>query len=492
MSTEKNKIKAKSGKAVFALNAALLLLAVLIPFAFLFGICFAAPSQYKNTFLGELGDKYDRLYSIKEPKIVIIGGSSTAFGLDSELLEKNLNMPVVNFGLYATLGTKVMLDLSEDAIGKDDIIVIAPETDKQTLSLYFNAETVWQGLDGKMNMLKHIKSENKKDMVGAFFGFTSKKFGYMINGAPDPAGVYNHSSFNEYGDIIYDRPYNIMALGYDPNMTVDFDTSMLSEDFIDYLNAYIGKAEKKGAKVYYSFPPINESAIASGVTEETIYNYYDFISRNINCDVISNPNNYILNENYFYDSNFHLNDSGVTVRSANIIKDLYKALGITETVKIEIPEPPSRSEVGGETTDGDNSYAGYFTYSDFGKGLVIIGTTDEAKLLKNITVPTVYNGKTVLAIGEEAFKDCGNLKSITINANIVQFYDRVFSGCNALTRIIMNYDSAEGVAVGSDLFGGAPDSAKMYFPSQKGFESFVSDYFWGPYDANGNRIMPDY
>ena len=38
MSTEKNKIKAKSGKAVFALNAALLLLAVLIPFAFLFEI----------------------------------------------------------------------------------------------------------------------------------------------------------------------------------------------------------------------------------------------------------------------------------------------------------------------------------------------------------------------------------------------------------------------------------------------------------------------
>ena len=32
-----------------------------------------------------------------------------------------------------------------------------------------------------------------------------------------------------------------MALGYDPNMTVDFDTSMLSEDFIDYLNAYISK-----------------------------------------------------------------------------------------------------------------------------------------------------------------------------------------------------------------------------------------------------------
>ena len=34
-------------------------------------------------------------------------------------------MPVVNFGLYANLGTKYMLDIAKDFIGKDDIVIIA-------------------------------------------------------------------------------------------------------------------------------------------------------------------------------------------------------------------------------------------------------------------------------------------------------------------------------------------------------------------------------
>ena len=48
-------------------------------------VTFALPPVYDNTFIGELGEKYDRLKSIDEPKIVIIGGSSVAFGIDSRI-----------------------------------------------------------------------------------------------------------------------------------------------------------------------------------------------------------------------------------------------------------------------------------------------------------------------------------------------------------------------------------------------------------------------
>lgn len=472
----------------YVIRFAVTVLALIIPIIFLAGIAFIAPPQYSNTFLGELSDKYERLYSIEDQKIVVIGGSSTAFGLDSELLSEYMGMPVVNFGLYATLGTKVMLDLSEDAIGEGDIVVIAPETDAQTLSLYFNAETVWQALDSNASMLKHISSDNAGDLVGAFFGYASKKFGYLLSTAPDPDGVYNHASFNEYGDIVYERPSNIMAIGYDPNMTVDFSTEMFDESFIDYLNLFIEKARKKGADVYYSFPPINESCVASGVTEDTLFEYYDFICRNINCDVISNINDYIMDENYFYDSNFHLNDSGVTVRTATLITDLYNALGDLKTVEIELPEPPSRNSTEIDIEGGDNSYADYFTYEEFGTGWKITGVTDDGKLLKNITVPTKYEDKPVIAIGEGAFSGCALLKTVTINPNIIQYYDRIFDGCSALERVNMNYTSAEGVSVGDDLFGSAPDTAKLYITTQSGYESFISDYFWGPYGANGDRI----
>ena len=93
------------------------ILILILPIVLLFGYAFSIPPQYSDTFVGELDDKFERLTSIEEPKVVVVGGSSVAFGLESEILEKYVGMPVVNFGLYAALGTKVMLDLSKAGIG---------------------------------------------------------------------------------------------------------------------------------------------------------------------------------------------------------------------------------------------------------------------------------------------------------------------------------------------------------------------------------------
>jgi hypothetical protein len=81
-------------------------------------------------------------------------------------MEEMLGMPVVNFGLYATLGTKLMLDLSREYINEGDIIVIAPETDAQTYSLFFNAEAAWQAADGELSLLPKIAKENFSSMIG--------------------------------------------------------------------------------------------------------------------------------------------------------------------------------------------------------------------------------------------------------------------------------------------------------------------------------------
>ena len=44
------------------------------------------------------------------------------------LAEGGQEYAVCNFGLYGTMGVKVMLDLAEDAIGEGDIVVFAPRS----------------------------------------------------------------------------------------------------------------------------------------------------------------------------------------------------------------------------------------------------------------------------------------------------------------------------------------------------------------------------
>ena len=169
---------------------------ILIP-VILIVFAFGLSPQYDKSFYGGMAIKYDRIKNISDRKVVIIGGSSLAFGLRSDLLEQELGIPVVNFGLYANLGPKYMLDVAEDFIGKDDIVIIAPEQNEQALSLYFNAEAVWYSVDGKYEILRKIDSDHTGEMLGEFFTFVSGKFGYWKNkNKPNPEGVNMHPSIN--------------------------------------------------------------------------------------------------------------------------------------------------------------------------------------------------------------------------------------------------------------------------------------------------------
>ena len=464
-----------------------LLLLLLLPVTLLL-IGFLTPTQYGDTFLGELEVKYKRLCEIDGPKIVLIGGSSVAFGYDTKLMEEHLGMPVVNFGLYASLGTKVMLDLSEDAIGEGDVIVLAPETDPQTLSLYFSGEAFWQAADSDFSMLRGVSSENVDSLVGSYWGFLSQKLYFLKNGAPNPEGVYNKASFDERGDMVFERPHNVMLLGYDKGLTVSLDPSIVDGEFIDYVNAYIERVEKKGAKVYFSFPPINESALAPETDEETLFSFFDFLSRSLDCEVITNPEKCILEKGYFYDSNFHLNDSGVIVRTATMIEDLYRVLGMQKTVTLELPPAPEIPPINyGDPSDTSLSLdAACFTYTEIDGALLVSGLTDEGKARDSLMIPAFADEKPVVGIAEYAFQDAEQLSEIIVNGNIKELANKAFAKCDTLRRVYLTM-SAETILVSTDgLFDETSDALRICVSAEH-FGSYMTDYFWANYVSRIER-----
>ena len=460
----------------FMLKFVIGMLAAVLPVIAVIIIAVISGQQFGATFLGAMSDKYNRLISIDEPKIIIISGSSSAFGLRSDLLELELGMPVVNMGLYAELGTKFMLDISRAGINAGDIIIIAPETDAQTLSLHFNAETAWQALDGDLSMLRYIKPENYGALAGNFWDYAASKLRYKRYGGLNPDGVYSRASFNIYGDISYPRPYNLMLHAYNTSHNINLDPSIISEDFAEYLNKYIKFAEEKGASVYFNFPPMNRLAVEQ--QGEAIFDFYKYLTQAINCEIIGNIQAYIMDESYFYDSNYHLNDSGAMIRTALLAEDIKRALNISTPVLIDIPEPPERPV--SELISGDDAYSEYFMYEDYAGGLIITGVSEEAKIMSEISIPRFADGKPVVAVSEGAFAGCELLESIIIYDNIVQLYDRIFAGCSRLEAIILIAVNANIISVGEDLLGGTPESCRIYLP-REGFGNFAADYFWNRY-----------
>ena len=454
--------------------------AILLPFLVIGGVVFALPSQYDKTFLGALRDKYERLTSLEEPKIVIIGGSSAAFGLDSAVIEEHTGMPVVNFGLYASLGTKAMMDLARDHIGEGDIVILAPEMDPQTLSLYFNAESMWQALDGAYGMLPRLDFDDMGSMVGGIWDFAAAKFAFWQEGsAPDPSGVYNRANLNGYGDITYERPYNVMAKGYDPNTVIRLTPETADAEFIAYVNEFADDCRRAGAQVCFSFSPMNRAALAEETTEESLYAFYLYLAENLRCEIISDIRACILDWEYFYDTNFHLNDAGVILHTADLIGDIRRLQANTEPFALEMPEKPQRPDI--YVDESLNDTTGYFLCEDVDGTLTLVGITEDGKKQSELTLPVAQNGIAVQTVAANAFAGCDALTKIVIpeDTRLALLEDGAFAGAPNLVQVVMSVHP-DVILVGDALMEGAAKDARIWIKAEY-YGDFAAHYFWSEY-----------
>lgn len=92
-----------------------------------------------------------------------------------------------------------------------------------------------------------------------------------------------------------------------------------------------------------------------------------------------------------------------------------------------------------------------------------------AKNLAGYTMPNTisYNGKSykVTSIGNNAFKNCKNLKKITIPKNIKTIGSNAFRGCSKLQTITVQ--STKITKVGKNAFKGIKKNAKIKVPKKK-------------------------
>ncbi len=474
-----------NNKNKFIRNAVIVLILIfIIPVSVLItGFCVAP--QFSDTYYGELGAMYDKLIFAKGKKIVIIGTSSVAFGVDSALIENELKAAgeeytVCNFGLYGAIGTKAMFDLSEKHIKEGDIVIFAPEFSKQTLSLYFSAKEILRSADGNFGILGGIAKENVAETVGNFTAFAAEKLKYAHEGGIKTEGVYARASFDENCDMKNaERTGNIMQEGYIPDQLITLSGELFPESFINYINDYASVVRRKGGKTYFTYPPMNRLALTD-CSETTLEKFYNFISAKLDYKVISNAEKYIMDAEWFYDTNYHLNSAGMTVRSINLLEDIKNELGVFTHTQAQMPEkPPLQIPEKPSEDKGDDSDADCFEYSDDGKGgLIVAALKESGKTRDRLTVPYSYGGKKITSLAVGVFAGDEVLKEVVIQDNIRYLRDGSFSGCKKLEKIILRHTSPSQVGVS---YGLLENTAASVFIRKSAFSAFSTDYTWGWY-----------
>ena len=496
---------------------------------------FAVPERYGDTFLGELKEKVALLEETPGKRIVIVGGSAAAFAIDSAEMEENFRAvtigqqaaideetkrqnaaagiagvsgsgrietedrftraegirageyEVVNFGMYAGLGTKAMLELSEDYLREGDIVLLMPEQQEQSLSLYFGAEYMWQAADGAAGLLAKLDTQDLKGMAASLPEFAAEKMRWFLAGKrPEADNVYRRSSFDENGDILPQICMeNSMLLGYDSNSEIVFTEDLLDPEFCEYVRSYADRLQNRGVKVYYHFPPMNAAA---AVGTDQLDSFAQTLSERTGLLVLGDPAECLMEPKWFFDTNFHLNAYGRQQFTELVTREMKAWLLDSSPTQIDGPEAGVEESAGEKGSDGDaaavvfdNSDADCFVAESLADGSWrITGLTEKGRERTSLTVPALIDAQPVTQLSRETFTDCEELLEVTLQENLTFLEDETFAGCVHLETIHIKAQDPTHTKVGTGLLTGS--EAVICVP-EEALGAYRVNYSWSVYSG---------
>ena len=290
-----------------------------------------APCLLKSNYNARFADNIDILIVNKDKrKLLFFAGCSFAYGLDSAAVEEAFGgeYVVANLGINGEFDALFQLECILPYIGVGDILVHAPEqmSPYQFLASMRLDGRVFAMVEGNYDLLASVDFSYSDSVFEAYMMYNNLRAGQPPCKYSDDAGL-----FNKYGDYSLERPYDEATeverdVAYSESYI--YDTGLLTEENISRLASVYEKFEDLGARVCVSYAPMNRHSAESAQIFEKAANFEDELVRLLSpygCFVISEISDYIFDGRYFYDSDYHLNDLGVLLRTERLIDDLFAA-----------------------------------------------------------------------------------------------------------------------------------------------------------------------
>ena len=259
----------------------------------------------------------DRLMWAKDmKKIIIVGGSGSYFGYDSEIIDKALNgeYVIINFGENANVSGLLYFDLIEDFVGEDDILLWSPESGPYTLGSYSFGPRGWYFRQSDYGFLRHIDRSQFTDLISRFPAQCVE----MKNAEKNlPYDAFNNSA-SKYGDGLdtADR----VTRGRDNSYNLGRSISAKEE-----MAALAKRMKEKGCNIFFTYAAMQDGG--EGISDDVIKEYTERLTSVIDMTVISDYKNCLYPKDYFSDSEWHLVWKGAQERSRHVAEDLKKQLG---------------------------------------------------------------------------------------------------------------------------------------------------------------------
>ncbi|MEO8577021.1 MAG: hypothetical protein ABI556_09985 [Gemmatimonadales bacterium] len=283
----------------------------------------------EDNYLAAVLEKDRIIRNTPSPKVILVGGSNLAFGIDSKAIQDSLGLNVVNMGLYAKLGLKYMLAQVRPYIRAGDVVLVVPEYDQfygdfangdntlNTALLYAPADRIRDLMRSYSvaDVVLRPRAENvRRSFLRAVAAAAGKEDQFF---PPDTNPVYNRHSFNQYGDVVSHlgrkgmNPDSIFVKALPPMK--DFNKKTLVD-----LNGIADEARTQKAHAYFLFPSYIESSYSINVA--AIDSLQRRLSGDMRIPIVGTPRDFVYPKTYFFDTRFHLNEEGRRIRTQKMIE----------------------------------------------------------------------------------------------------------------------------------------------------------------------------
>jgi hypothetical protein len=295
-----------------ALLFGLLLLALLVVVALVSG------SRPRVDYYQALGPKQERLHALGSPKLVVMGGSNGAFGMDSRALEEALCLPAVNMTLHASLGIRYMTNEVASALGSGDVVLLTLEPGMFTP--HAKDLELASAIDGHPSTWRHVPAGDLPKALAYFLTMRLKGAWRAVSKSKAAAHrdpVYRAEAFDARGDLHVDEaalaadtlPLTVAQRDtvFDPHITAD----------LTRLHAF---ATAAGARLFFVWPSTATSAFDPAFARRMAHAVNE-----AGIPIIGGPVDYVFPDTAFLDTPFHLHPWGRDARTRKLIGDLCAA-----------------------------------------------------------------------------------------------------------------------------------------------------------------------
>ena len=209
----------------------------------------------EERYLAAVDDHLAMLRDSKGEKgrIILLGGSGVAFSISAQELSQQLNRPVYNGGIQASIGIRNLIDLYEPHLDpENDLVVLVPELELIASDARYSATWCdvlflrkdWRNLARRPRCVPHILHRTYQDVH------------HNISGTDASDPVYRRSGFNAVGDLTSHLALDGEAPDFDGVQFPDLPEAKIVqfEEYID--NALI----QRGFEVLY-VPPASPDVL---------------------------------------------------------------------------------------------------------------------------------------------------------------------------------------------------------------------------------------